>query len=60
MDVTIVLRKRISNPKVFDKLLADTKSACAPLEFDSVRSNFTYDPDTRKDGDVAFTSKDTL
>jgi len=57
MNVTIVLRKRISDPKVFDKLLADTEQACASLAFDSIRSNFQYNPDEREDGDIVFTSK---
>jgi len=58
MNVVIVLRKRITDPRDFDETVEAVKTAVKNLAFDSVRSNFTYDPDDRQDGDIAFTGKD--
>jgi len=58
MNITIVLRKRLKDPSVFDELVTKTRDALKDIAFDSITPSFDYHPNDREDGDVVFTSKE--
>lgn len=56
MNVTCVMRKRITNPEDFDALQHNTESRMQGAGFDSIKFKMVYDPDDVQNGDKAFTS----